>query len=161
MQENGLASVLARPFWRIIRYATQITDTLCCCCMPSETYGRNGVTPIFRYFHRTIKLSGFMLSTTFTLESIRTEHSPLLPHKLYMCLTDETKEFYEEYKMQFENDPFNSELTDTGNRLSDEIAKAQQNRCQTLIESTNFTHSSRKTWNTINKLSKDYAKPQQ
>ena len=24
-----------------------------CCCMPSETYGRNGVTPIFRSFHRT------------------------------------------------------------------------------------------------------------
>ena len=25
----------------------------CCCFMPSETYGRNGVTPIFRSFHRT------------------------------------------------------------------------------------------------------------
>ena len=25
----------------------------CCCCMPSETYGRNGATPIFRSFHRT------------------------------------------------------------------------------------------------------------
>ena len=25
----------------------------CCCCLPSETYGRNGVTPIFRSFHRT------------------------------------------------------------------------------------------------------------
>ena len=24
-----------------------------CCCMPSATYGRNGVTPIFRSFHRT------------------------------------------------------------------------------------------------------------
>ena len=23
----------------------------CCCCIPSETYGRNGVTPIFRSFH--------------------------------------------------------------------------------------------------------------
>ena len=21
-----------------------------CCCLPSETYGRNGVTPIFRFF---------------------------------------------------------------------------------------------------------------
>ena len=26
----------------------------CCCCLPSETYGRNGATPIFRsFFHRT------------------------------------------------------------------------------------------------------------
>ena len=24
-----------------------------CCCMPSETHGKNGVTPIFRSFHRT------------------------------------------------------------------------------------------------------------
>ena len=24
-----------------------------CCCFPSETYRRNGVTPIFRSFHRT------------------------------------------------------------------------------------------------------------
>ena len=22
----------------------------CCCCLPSETYGRNGATPIFRSF---------------------------------------------------------------------------------------------------------------
>ena len=27
--------------------------TRCCCCLPSETYGRNGMTPIFRSFHRT------------------------------------------------------------------------------------------------------------
>ena len=25
-------------------------DAGCCCCMPSETYGRNGATPIFRSF---------------------------------------------------------------------------------------------------------------
>ena len=41
-------------------------------------------------------------------------------------LTDETKELYEDYKMQFENDPFNSETTETCNILSDEIAEAQQ-----------------------------------
>ena len=63
--------------------------------------------------------------------------------------------------MQFENDPFNSETTETGNRLSDKIAEAQQKKWQTLIESTDFTHSSRKSWKTINKLSKDYAQSQQ
>ena len=63
--------------------------------------------------------------------------------------------------MQFENDPFNSETTETGYILSDEIAEAQHKKWQTLIESTDFTHSSRKAWKTINKLSKDYAQPQQ
>ena len=29
----------------------------CCCYMPSETYGRNGVTPIFRSFHRTASIT--------------------------------------------------------------------------------------------------------
>ena len=44
--------------------------------------------------------------------------------------------------MQFEDDPFNSETTETGNILSDEIVESQQKRCQTLIESKDFTHSS-------------------
>ena len=88
-----------------------------------------------------------------------------IPHSCrtsYICgLTDESKKLYEDYKMQFENDPFNSETTETGNRLFDKIAEAQQKKWQTLIESTDFTHSSRKSWKTINKLSKDYARPQQ
>ena len=47
----------------------------------------------------------------------------------YICgINDESKELYEDYKMQFENDPFNSETTETGNRLSDEIADAQQKK---------------------------------
>ena len=54
--------------------------------------------------------------------------------------------------MQFINDPFNSETTETDNRLSDEITKPQQKKWQTLIESTDFTHRSRKVWKTINKL---------
>ena len=63
--------------------------------------------------------------------------------------------------MQLESGQFNSGTTETGNRLSDEIAEAQQKKWQTLIESTDFTHRSRKAWKTINKLSKDYAQPQQ
>ena len=80
----------------------------------------------------------------------------------YICgLTDESKELYEEYKMQFETNPFNSETTETCNRLSDDIAEFQQKKWQTLIKSTDFTHSSRKSWKTINTLSKDYAQPEQ
>ena len=48
--------------------------------------------------------------------------------------------------MQFQNDPFNIETTETGNRLFDEIAETQQKKWQTLIESTDSTHSSRKAW---------------
>ena len=78
----------------------------------------------------------------------------------YICdITDETKELYEDFEMQFEDDPFNSETTETGNGLSDEITEAQQNKWQPLIESTDFTHSSGKAWKTINKVSKDYAQP--
>ena len=72
-------------------------------------------------------------------------------------LTIETKLLYEDYKMQFEDDPFNSEATETGNILSDKIAEAQQKKWHTLIESTVFTDRNRKTRKTINKLSKDYA----
>ena len=78
----------------------------------------------------------------------------------YICgIPDESKELYEYYNMKFANDPFNSETT--SNRLSDEIAEAQQKKWQPLIQSTDFTHSSRKAWKTINKLSKDYAQLQQ
>ena len=31
----------------------RIMSGSCCCCFPSETYGRNGVTQIFRCFQRT------------------------------------------------------------------------------------------------------------
>ena len=62
--------------------------------------------------------------------------------------------------MQFEDDPFSSKTTETGNRISDEIAEAHQKKWQTLIE-TEYTHNSRKTWKTINKLPKDYAQPHQ
>ena len=43
-------------------------------------------------------------------------------------LTDETKELYEDYKIQFEDDPFNSQTTETGNRHPDDIAEAQQKK---------------------------------
>ena len=40
--------------------------------------------------------------------------------------------------MQFENGPFNSETTETGNILSNEIAEAQPKKWQNLIEVNRF-----------------------
>ena len=43
-----------------------------CCCMPSETYGRNWATPIFRSFHRTasstISIKHYAASNIFLLK---------------------------------------------------------------------------------------------
>ena len=40
--------------------------------------------------------------------------------------------------MQFENDPFNSKITETCCRLSDKTAEAQQKKWKTMIESTDL-----------------------
>ena len=80
----------------------------------------------------------------------------------YVCgLTDETKELYEQYQERFESNPFDIETTEAGDELSKAIAEVQRQKWQAMIESTDFTHSSRKAWKTINRLSKDYTQPQQ
>lgn len=81
-------------------------------------------------------------------------------HTSYICgLNDESKELYEIYKSQFEDDPFDTETTETGNKLANVIAEAQQQKWQDMIEATDFTHSCRKAWKTIDKLTIDYTKP--
>ena len=34
----------------LLKYENANWTCCCCCCLPSETYGRNGATPIFRSF---------------------------------------------------------------------------------------------------------------
>ena len=58
-------------------------------------------------------------------------------------------------------DPFNEDTVRVGDALLDEISEAQRSKWKEMIESTDFTHSSRKAWKTINTLTKDYTKPQQ
>ncbi len=80
----------------------------------------------------------------------------------YICgLTKETKGLYELYQQKFQSDPFDPETTEAGDKLSEDIAEAQRKKWQTMIESTDFTHSSKKAWKTISKLTKDYTQPQQ
>ena len=80
----------------------------------------------------------------------------------YVCgLNDQSKEMYEDYQRRFAEDPFNEDTVRVGDALLDEISEAQRSKWKEMIESTDFTHSSRKAWKTINKLTKDYTKPQQ
>ena len=62
---------------------------------------------------------------------------------------------------RFAEDPFNEDTVRVGDALLDEISEAQRSKWKEMIESTDFTHGSRKTWKTINKLTKDYTEPQQ
>ena len=80
----------------------------------------------------------------------------------YVCgLNDQSKDMYEDYQRRFAEDPFNEDTVRVGDALLDEISEAQRSKWKEMIESTDFTHSSRKAWKTINKLTKDYTEPQQ
>ena len=68
---------------------------------------------------------------------------------------------YEDYQRRFAEDPFNEDTVRVGDALLDEISEAQRSKWKEMIESTDFTHSSRKAWKTINKLTKDNTEPQQ
>ena len=75
----------------------------------------------------------------------------------YVCgLNDQSKDMYEVYQIRFAEDPFNEDTVRVGNALLDEISEAQHSKWKEMIESTDFTYSSRKAWKTINKLTKDY-----
>ena len=80
----------------------------------------------------------------------------------YVCgLNDQSKDMYEDYQRRFAEDPVNEDTVRVGDALLDEISEAQRSMWKDKIESTDFTHSSRKAWKTINKLTKDYTEPQQ
>ena len=63
----------------------------------------------------------------------------------YVCgLNDQSKDMYEDYQRRFAEDPFNEETVRVGDALLDEISEAQRSKWKEMIESTDFTHSSRK-----------------
>ena len=68
---------------------------------------------------------------------------------------------YEDYQICFAEDPFNEDTVRVGDALLYEISEARRSKWKEMIESTDFTHSSRKAWNTINTLTEDYTEPQQ
>ena len=65
----------------------------------------------------------------------------------YVCgLNDQSKDMYEDYQRRFAEDPFNEDTVRVGDALLDEISEAQRRKWKEMIESTDFTHSSRKAW---------------
>ena len=71
----------------------------------------------------------------------------------YVCgLNDQSKDMYEDYLRRFAEHPFNEDTVRVGDALLDEISEAQRGKWKKMIESIDFTHSSRKAWKTINKL---------
>ena len=72
---------------------------------------------------------------------------PLGCRTSYVCgLNDQSKDMYEDYQRRFAEDPFNEDTVRVGDALLDEISEAQCSKWKEMIESTDFTHSSRKAW---------------
>ena len=62
---------------------------LCCCCLPSETYGRNGATPIFRSFFIELLVppqAAGVVGTFNVLDIYPSEHYGLSFFGPYGCL---------------------------------------------------------------------------
>ena len=75
----------------------------------------------------------------------------------YVCgLNNQSKDMHKDYQRRFAEDPFNENTVRVRDALLDEISEAQRSKWKKMIESTDFTHSSRKAWKTINKLTKYY-----
>ena len=76
-------------------------------------------------------------------------------------LTPESTELIEEYREKYEDDPFADNTITLGEELMSTISEQRRKAWQTLIESTDMTHNSKKAWSTIRKLCDDPCKPKQ
>ena len=62
---------------------------------------------------------------------------------------------YEQYRHNYESDPFVEDTIEAEEKLMNTISEEHRKSWQTLIESTDMTHSSKKAWATIRKLCND------
>ena len=74
-------------------------------------------------------------------------------------LTLESIQLIEEYREKYEDDPFADSTITLGEELMSAISEERRKAWQTLIESTDMTHNSKKAWSTIRKLCDDPCKP--
>ena len=76
-------------------------------------------------------------------------------------LTTDLAEQYNEYIQLYEQDPFSTATITTRDELAQPLTVEQRKTWQTLIEHTNMTHESKKSWSLIRKLSNDPRKADQ
>ena len=76
-------------------------------------------------------------------------------------LTPESIELINEYREKYEDDPFADSTITLGEELMSAISEERCKAWQTLIESTDMTHTSKKAWSTIRTLCDDPCKPKQ
>ena len=76
-------------------------------------------------------------------------------------LTPESIQLIEEYREKYEGDPFADSTITLGDELMSAISEELRKAWQTLIESADMTHNSKKAWSTIRKLCDDPCKPKQ
>ena len=69
--------------------------------------------------------------------------------KYVPCLTSESIQLIEEYREKYEDDPFADSTITIGEELMSAISEERRKAWQTLIESTDMTHNSKKAWSTI------------
>ena len=74
-------------------------------------------------------------------------------------LTEESQSLCEAYKKQYTSNPFAEGTLETGNKLIDTMKEEKKKRWEEVITSIDLTHSSRKAWQTIKKLSNDPTSP--
>ncbi|KAK3887092.1 hypothetical protein Pcinc_008779 [Petrolisthes cinctipes] len=72
-----------------------------------------------------------------------------------LCLTEQSKTLYSEYKQAYENDPFAEDTIEIGESLLSSIGSEKRDRWQELITGIDLTHNSKKAWKTIKKLNSE------
>ena len=81
------------------------------------------------------------------------KHIPRGCRKTFIpCLTDQSKELYEDYVQAYNTDPFAENTIDLGETLTASVANGRLERWQELICNTDMTHNSKKAWSTIKKV---------
>ena len=71
------------------------------------------------------------------------------------CLTDLSKELYENYTKAYNNDPFSEDTVNLGHALTSAINTGKADRWKELICNTDMTLNSKKAWSTLKKLDTD------
>ena len=74
-------------------------------------------------------------------------------------LTEESQSLYEAYKKQYSSNPFAEGTMETENKLIDTMKEEKKKRWEEVITSIDLTHNSRKSLQTIKKLSNNPTSP--